>query len=185
MAISQAVVFFDGISFRAEMPGPNGSRQKIDLPNFEKRNSELCSMLREQHATQARNEKELARAKAQAESASRQRSVEIENAAESLKSHNMARARLEREAARIERIVSVEERDRNRQRLADQLQDNYDKALLGAKQIWWDIAKTHGIELANRVIDDHTRRPRKVVITSRGAKVKPGKDLTDALIFDV
>lgn len=163
MALSQVIVFMDSAGIvRAEAPGFNGQRVKIDLdPDFLDRNPELRAEL---VAQQDRAKRIVPAPKAE------YRDPEIERRRVNTE---IARQRAEADRRWLDslsdeaREYELQKRETLRQKIIDAENDR-------ARDIWRTTAKRHTVNLANQVISDPARRPNQriiVAVNKNGTKV--------------
>lgn len=166
MALSQVIVFMDSAGVvRAEAPGFNGQRVKIDLePGFLDRNPELRAEL---VAQQDRAKRIVPAPKAE------YRDPEIERRRVN---NEIARQRLEADRRWLDslpdeaREYELQKREQKRQAIIDAENDR-------AREIWRKTAKHHSIDLANTVISDPARRPNQRIKVRSGIYDYYGKEV--------
>lgn len=157
MPTAQAIIYLDSAgTIRAELPGLNGTRRKLDLPaNFAARNPELLAALRETLSARIAQDAKIAALRA----------------AEASRPHQEAQTELDK------RNADLAAREKKRRDWLDslpapqraleekKLQDKRDRAIAAAnaraKGLYLYVASEHGIRLANRVIPNPDRRPGK------------------------
>jgi hypothetical protein len=154
---AQIILILDSAGLRAELPGINGAtRRKINLtPDFADRNPEFMEILESERLRIALARKVTIEA---------QKSNYIDPQIErERRNAEIARERARRHQEWIESLPK-DRREIEQKKLETRLQNQLDSAKASARQIWLDIAQSHGIKLANRVIDDPSRRPRRKVM---------------------
>lgn len=158
---AQVIIAYDGVSLIVEAPGLNGAaREKIEGISLTDLPGEIQAVLIER----------LTRRKAEVRAA-----VKIQNRdTEADRRENnaaIAKARAEADRRYLDSLSNeargYEESKREKKRLAIA---EAEKAR--ARDLWRTTAKHHSIDLADRVIDDPSRRPnQRVVINHGGVKV--------------
>ena len=159
------ILFMDSAgTLRAEMPGLSGTaRRKIDLPpGFAESNPELIAIfktelvrIQDQKRRQAQSKPDyidpiLAREE-------RNRQIAVERA---------AKARIAYEK------MSASERANHDRKMQAQVEKLNAQLHARSREIWTYCAESHSVQLANRVIDDPKRRPRRKVMLN-GQEVSP------------
>lgn len=154
---AQLVVFLDKSgNFHAELPGLNGARVKVHLgEDFRQRNPEItCALLDAQSALDLRSE----------------RIAEELAAKHNLKSQGEKLAELAREReARFDTWIETLPKDRRESEIRkrnERLKKAAETADATARDIYYYTASRHDVDLADRIISDAKRRPRKVISIS-------------------
>jgi hypothetical protein len=155
---AQIMIFLDiAGNLHAEGPGKNGGRDKIDLPvDFLTRNPEIAFELQSQ-----RERERLAKPLPSASELFRQK--EEQKALENRRIAQEAQRRFKdwydglTETQREEYDAKVE-KAKARQKEEDDSR---------ARSVWDRTASVHGVALANRVVDDPSRRPRSAKMINR------------------
>lgn len=166
--ISQLIIFMDSTgALRAEMPGANGARRKVAISGFfEKRNPELMALLKEdqeQHKAQVHQLSEL-----------RSRNIQFarENAEAELARRN--NDLLEKAKKRRNWLDSLpaSQRALEEKKIDEKLQHAADVSNARARGLYHYIVDNHTLQLAERVIDDPKRRPRRKILISTSSGMK-------------
>lgn len=161
---AQIILFMDSTgAIRAEMPGINGVvRRKIDLPLGIRENPDLITLLQ----TELYRIRDLRAA--QTKTPAPKPDYE---AARHEKNAQIARERAERHRLWFDNLTEDQKALETAKMVArvEKLNAQIDSR---AREIWTYCAETHSIQLANRIIDDPTRRPRKRVMIN-GQEVSP------------
>jgi Skp family chaperone for outer membrane proteins len=176
MAVAQIILFLDSAgTIRAEMPGQNGNRQKVELNyDFATRNPEITALLRDELDRQTRLAEKMADLKA--------RNAEIRAADGAMDQVALRRAQLAEDARRCQEWLASLAPGRRKieeDKLDKKLKAAVDRANSVAKGLYHYVVENHGITLAKRVIPNAARRPGKKILisTTNGMKeFSPRKD---------
>lgn len=151
---AQLVLYMDFTgALRAEAPGPNGARRKIDLaPNFAKKNPDLITLLREDLEQQRAQADHIARLAAQQPA-----SLDAIENLRTKRLNAMDRESVDRWTLWMRASVDEDKRQAEIERRVAKAKAEDDER---GRRIWSAVAARHGIQLANRVVDNPNRRPR-------------------------
>lgn len=176
---AQVVISLDPLgNLRAEMPGLSGApRRKIDLPpNFAAQNPDLMAILQSDLARITDEKRRLSESQ---KPAYIDATVAREEYNRRIAAERALKAQQNYEALTTDQQVAF---DRN---MAIRVEKLNSQLSVRSREIWTYCAKSHSIQLANRVIQDPTKRPRKVVeVTTNGKSIEisPSNPRFDAIV---
>jgi hypothetical protein len=165
---AQIVLSWDGTALRAEGPGKNGAREKIEGISFDALQPALQAALIEQQADRARATEHAAK-------------IEIKRADPEIE-RRLRNEKIAAERARQwnEYLDSLLPAERERQIALKVQRDEREaqRRLENAKSVWWTMAgrKNQGVDFADKMIPEG-RRPRRAkakVKTTKARKIPTG-----------
>lgn len=151
---AQLILYLDTSGeIHAELPGLNGARRKIELPDDLTTDPFLLSILHEEQRRQTKTIEDASAAHAKIEAERKARSA----------NHNEEIARQHEAKWAEEYRNATPERQAEMKAKRDEI----------AKKIWENTSRTLGVPLANRVIPDKNRRPNRRYVTKDGGTYNP------------